>query len=160
MSYFLNGGILEMAKGVFDPPKEPPPEFEAPEPEEMDEDIAEAYKQDPNCPEGQKKEGAACIDDPVYKEMVAELEAELAVVEAEEQAIAKREAEKAAKREAQEAAREELRRKMEAERLAHEQQLAIERAEEEEQIKMLAIYGIGGLGLLTIVTLLIKTVMK
>jgi hypothetical protein len=156
MGYYLHGGFLSKVKDVFDPPKEPPPESEAPEPDEDEE--PEEYKQDPNCPEGQKKEGAACVDDPVYKEMVAELEAELAIIEAEEQAVAKREAEKAAKAAKQQAARDELRKKMEAERMAYEQQLAIKRAEEEEQIKMLAIYGIGGLGLLTVVTLIIKAV--
>lgn len=157
MSYFLHGGIMSMAKDVFDPPKEPPPEMEMPEPEEDEEEESPTgYVQDPNCPEGQKKEGAACVEDPAYKAMVANLEKELAQIEAEERAAA----EKQARLAKQAAEREALRQEMEAQRIAHEQQLAIERAEEEEQIKMLAIYGIGGLGLLTVVTLLIKVAMK
>ena len=162
MSYSFHGsnfhGFFDTVKNTFDPPKEPPPEMEAPEPEEVEEEDLDpaSYVQDPNCPEGQRKEGEACVDDPAYLAMVAELEAELAQIDAAEKAAAERAA-KAAKRAE---ARELLRKKMEAQRIADERRIAAQRAREEEQMKKLAVYGIGGLGVLTVVTILVKMILK
>jgi len=95
--------------------------------------------------------GKTCVADPTYDEVIAQLEAELAQLEREENQAA---------RAAQYEARQRLDREMEAQRLAQEQMIAQRRQAETEQIQKLAIYGIGGLGALTLITLIIMAIVK
>ena len=120
------------------------------------------YIQDPGCSEGTTSaqvpcEGDCtpgemeidCVEDPIYTAMFEQLERELAIAD-----------QRAAKQEAAAGAREQLRVQQEAIRMQQEQNMMIAREEEEEQMKKLVVFGIGGLAVMTVVTLLIKAVIK
>ena len=168
MSYFYNGnefsGLMQKVslpgpvEDIFDkirgknsdqnqalPP--PPVMTEVPE-------NPEDYLQDPACPEGKRRQEGSqeCTDDPIYIELMTRLNEELRELERQE-AKATNEAKIAE-------AQERLRIENEQRRIAMDEQRRIQRIEEETQVKRFAILGLGGLGVLTVITLIVKLVLR
>jgi len=160
----FHGFSAAAGKGAFEPPPEPPPEAlpHVPPPGPLPRTIEEYLKthQDKRCPEGEKTEsipcqGADCApgeketecrDDPIYKE-----------VELLEEEILRQELKQIEIQEAEEK-REELRRKSIARQMIQEEVLARQRTQEQAVIQKAAIFGIGGIAVLLIGTLIYKMV--
>ncbi len=169
MAYHFSGNSLSgFGKGIVAPAPAPPPTPTAAVP-----GSTADYIQDPACPEGQKMtacEGAdcdpgemECDEDPVYISLMEKLNAELRALDSQEKEAAQTvgiEEKKAAQTATLEADRERLRIEMEQQRILQDEQRRIAKIEEEENIKKLVIFGIGGLGVLTVVTLLIKLIFR
>ena len=130
------------------PPPPPPPEMT-----EVPEDPAD-YLQDPACPEGKRRQGGSqdCTDDPIYIELMMRLNQELRDLEQQEAKVAQ----EAKMAEAQE----QLRIENEQRRIAMDEQRRVQRIEEEAQVKRFAVLGLGGLGALTIITLIVKLILR
>jgi hypothetical protein len=167
MSYTFNNkgsgnfsGFMSKVKDTFSPPPEAP---EAPEPgvdEEPEEyepemvvpDDPSDYIQDPNCPEGQRMDEGECGDDPIYIELMTRLSDELKDLEERER--------KAAARAKIAEEQERIRQEMEANRLRLDEERRLKKIREEEQIRMLAVYGISAVGILTVITIIIKVALR
>lgn len=153
-------------KGDFEPPPEPPPPSEVPlppiagpKPKTIKEYIA--THQDKRCPEGERIktvpcEGADCDpgetegdcrDDPVYVELAKVGEEEILRKEVKQMELQEGERK-----------REELRQESIRRQMVQEDVLYQRRAQEQAMIQKAAIFGVGGIAVLLVGTLIFKAV--